>query len=203
MTTAAPGDSLLVDGIIVGRAAAREIVFVAEGRRLTAVRGAAVKAHGLEKLERLGGVDLRTAKLASARRLRREDSVPRVRPRRGKGMVFIDHAGMHVYELIRGAQGAVTVGDDTTAVAGDILHRFRLPLIGIVDGDGDGLLARGNMPPGSCVLTVKADDQVGCRVSRELFHGRRRSALPFAVMKARILELAASDLLSVREAGGG
>lgn len=199
MTTAEPGDSLLVDGILVGRAVSREVVFAAKGRRLTAVRGARVKAHGLEKLERLGGVDLRTAKLASTRGLRRAGVVARVTRRRGRGVVFIDHAGMDVYELARGARGAVTVGDDTTVVAGDILRRFGMPVVGIVDGDGDGLLKGARMPPGSCVLTVESDDGAGARVLAEVFKGKRRVDVPFGRVRERVLALVGEGLLSRRD----
>ena len=49
---------------------------------------------------------------------------------------------------------AVTVGDDTTAIAGDILARLGIPVIGIVDGDLDRLAGCTTMLPGSVVFRV-------------------------------------------------
>lgn len=198
MSTAEPGDFLLVDGILVGRAKRREVVFSSKGGRLS-VQGAEVKAHGLEKLERLGGVDLRTAKLASARALRRPGARARVTLRRGRGLAFIDHAGMRIFELVRGAAGAVTVGDDTTAVAGEVLRRFGMPLLGIVDGDGDGLLSGARMPPGSVVLKVPSDDRFGLRVRRKVFGGKSRVRMPFRKAVEAVVSLAGRSLLSRRD----
>ncbi|MDQ7772978.1 MAG: DUF2117 domain-containing protein [Elusimicrobiales bacterium] len=197
MTTAGKGDFVLVDGIVVGRALGGEVVLTSAGRRLTELRGVRVKPHGLEKLERLGGVDLRNAKLASTRALRRGGKARPVRGA-GKGVAFIDHAGMHVYELAAGVAGAVTVGDDTTAIAGDILRRFGVPVIGIVDGDGDGLHA-GELAPGSVVLTVKADDVQGLRVLSEIFSGKGSSRASFDRIKRAVRALLTAKTLSVNE----
>ena len=38
--------------------------------------------------------------------------------------MLIDHAAENSYELASGAELAVTIGDDTTAIAGDILYRL-------------------------------------------------------------------------------
>lgn len=197
MTTAAKGDFVLVDGIVVGRASGGEVVLVSGGRKLTELRGVHVKAHGLEKLERFGGVDLRRAKLASTRALRRGGKARSVRTG-GEGVVFIDHAGMHVYELASGVEGAVTVGDDTTAVVGDILRRFGVPVVGIVDGDGDGLYA-GKFAPGSAVLRVGADDKAGLEVRKKVFGGRDIRVSPFAAVKKAVAGLLSAMLLERRD----
>ncbi len=187
MNTAEEGDFVLVDGIVIGRAIGGEVAIGCKGRRLLEARGVKVKPHGLEKLERLGGVDLASAKLASTGVLR-AGARARVCRRRGKGVVFIDHASMHVYELAGKAEGAVTVGDDTTAVAGDILRRFGVPVIGITDGDGDGL-HKGKLSPGSVTLTVKADDKAGLRVRRVVFRGRASISKSFAEVKSEVMAL--------------
>ncbi len=196
MATVVPGDFLLIDGILVGRAAERDVVFICEGRRITGIRGAEIKAHGLEKIERLDGVDLRTAKLASTADLRSSGAAARVQAYPGTGMAFIDHAGMQVYDLIRGAQGAVSVGDDTTAVVGDVLYRFAMPVIGIVDGDGDGVLGRPRIARGSCVLRVDSDDLLGGRIREAVFKGNRRIDVPFSKVRDLIVGLAGPRLIS-------
>ena len=196
MTTAEKGDFVLVNGIVVGKANGGEVVLTARGRAITEIRGVSVKPHGLEKLERLGGVDLAAAKLASTARLRPNAVPARLVKSRGRGVVFIDHAGMHVYALAAKADGAVTVGDDTTAVAGDILRRFGVPVIGIVDGDGDGLHAGGGLAPGSEVFTVKADDIAGLKVLKGVFSGKQRSGAVFVEIKEAILNILEGDICS-------
>jgi len=198
LTTCAKGDFILVDGIVVGRANGTEVVLVARDRAITELRGVTVKPHGLEKVRRLGGVDLAAAKLASTRTLRRGGRA-RILKAAGKGVVFIDHAGMHVYALAEKAAGAVTVGDDTTAVAGDILRRYGVPVVGIVDGDGDGIHQGGSLAPGSVVLTVKADDREGLRVRRLIFRGSGRTGKSFSRVRSEIEHLLSGVLLGRRQ----
>lgn len=195
MTTAGKGDFIFVDGIMVGRAIAEEVTFVSRDRHLVEIQGAEVKAHGIEKLDRFGGIDLRTVKLASSHAIRRTAYVARITETEGKGMAFIDHAGMRVYELAGGVEGAVTVGDDTTAVAGDILYRFRIPVIGIVDGDEDAVLDKGCFAPGSVKLIVRKDDEFGLRVFDDIFDKKKRIAMDFDEVLRKILAIADNDLL--------
>jgi hypothetical protein len=67
------------------------------------------------------------------------------------------------------------VGDDTTTIAADILARFGIPVIGIIDGDIDGVLENTVVPEGSVIIRVRPgfDDIVGREVSRE-FIGEKR-----------------------------
>ncbi len=196
MTTAEKGDYVLVNGIIVGRAEGGEVVLYARERSITEIQGVNIKPHGLEKLERFGGVDLASAKLASTARLRSNSVKARLGKCCGEGVIFIDHAGMHVYSLAEKAGGAVTVGDDTTAVVGDILRRFGVPVIGIVDGDGDSLHTGGGLAPGSVVFIVKADDKAGLKVLKEIFCGKQRSTATFVKIKESIRKVLESDIRS-------
>jgi hypothetical protein len=195
MTTAGKNDFIFVDGIMVGRATAETVTLVSRDGHLVDIQGAAVKAHGIEKLDRFGGIDLRTVKLASSPAIRRTAHVPRITETKGSGMAFIDHAGMRVYELAGGVEGAVTVGDDTTAVAGDILSRFRIPVIGIVDGDEDAVLGQGRLAPGSVKLIVRKDDEFGLKVFDDIFDKKKRISMEFDEVLRRILAIADNDLL--------
>lgn len=195
MTTAGIGDFIFVDGIMVGRATAEEITFVSRGGHIIEIQGAAVKDHGIEKLDRFGGIDLKTVKLASSPAIRRTAHVARVAEAKGSGVAFIDHAGMRVYELAGGVEGAVTVGDDTTAVAGDILSRFRIPVIGIVDGDEDAVHDKGRFAPGSVKLTVRKDDEFGLKVFDEIFHHKKRIGIGFKDVLRKIVAIVDNDLL--------
>jgi hypothetical protein len=193
--TAAAGEFLLVDGIVVGTALGGEIIIECEGRRIVHVRGVEIKPHGIEKLKRLGGIDLRTAKLASTASIRRTAHTPRITPVSGKGMVFVDHAGMQVYDLVQNREGAVTVGDDTTAVVGDVLYRFQIPLIGITDGDQDTLLGNTRLTPGSTVFTVREDDSAGLRIHSEIFRHQLTTNEGFESVRERISLLIREQIL--------
>jgi hypothetical protein len=195
MTTAAPGEFVLVNGIIIGRATGGEGVIECENRRVTKVTGVKIKAHGLEKLDRLGGVDLRQAKLVSTPTIRRTPCTPRMKKTSGHGIAFVDHAGMYVYDLVQNVEGAVTVGDDTTAVVGDILYRFQLPLIGIIDGDKDTILSNTHFTPGSVTFQVREDDRSGLKVFSEIFRNRITIDEGFAKVRDRIAELVRNDLV--------
>jgi hypothetical protein len=199
LTTAAAGDFVLVDGIVVGRATGGEIVIECDGRHIVRVGGTEVKKHGIEKLDRLGGIDLKSAKLAATRTLRRTEHTPRIMKRTGKGIAFVDHTAMHVYDRVRGVAGAVTVGDDTTAIVGDILYRFQAPVIGITDGDGDVILENTRMTAGSVVLTVREDDVFGLRVFSEVFRHRAIIEETFEEVRERISALVGNELISRQE----
>lgn len=190
MTTAAPGDFILINGIVVGRATGTEVVIVCKNCHIVEIQGAEVKEHGIEKLDRFGGVDLQAVKLASTNMLRRTEHTPRIRKTKGCGVVFIDHAGMHVYDLAHEVEGAVTVGDDTTAVVGDILYRFQIPVIGIVDGDADMILQNIHFTSGSVILTVREDDLFGLKVFETVFQGRQEIDAGFEQVRDRTIEFA-------------
>ncbi len=190
MTTAAPGDFILINGIIAGRATGTEVIIACKNGHIIEIQGAEVKEHGIEKLDRFGGVDLQAVKLASTNTLRCMEHRPRTRKTKGYGVVFIDHAGMHVYDLAHEAEGVVTVGDDTTSVVGDILYRFQIPVIGIVDGDADMILQNGHFTSGSVRLTVQKDDLFGLKVFETVFQGKQEIDAGFEQVRDRIIELA-------------
>lgn len=199
MRTAQAGEYVLLNGIFIGKAQGGDVVIATENQQIVEVRGVNVKEHGLEKIVRFGGVDLKTAKLASTHQLRSDTIQPRISTSKGQGVAFIDHAGMHVYELAHACAGAVTAGDDTTAVTADILQRFGIPVIGIVDGDSDSLHTSGAFAPGSMVLTVKADDEAGLRVQKTIFQGKTHTAAAFAEVKNLIKDLLAQEVLTHKE----
>jgi hypothetical protein len=93
----------------------------------------------------------------------------------------------------------VTVGDDTSAVVGDLLSRTGKPVIALTDGDADGLLRGGEWAEGSLVLRVRNDDEAGRRVLREVFGGRRRVEEGLEEVKGKILSLLEGEILERRE----
>ena len=171
------GDWILVNGIVVGKVRSRDVVMVEEGGRIVEIRGAEVKEHGLEKVV---GVSLAEVKIDTISLLRGPVSRRRrVETKKSNRIAFINHAGYDVYNYVeKQIAGAVTVGDDTTAIVGDILSRYRVPIVGLVDGDADGLLGDADYADGSVVLWVTKDDSFGKLVFDEIFkretciHGR-------------------------------
>lgn len=184
-----PGEKILVNGIVIGKALSSEISVVSRNGFIVAIKGGEIKEHGLEKLhnyEKRAPIDLTIAWVKSGN-LRRSNffalqaqkqsissrcSNSRSMPGTGK-VVLIDHTAEFVFELTSGAELAVTVGDDTTAIAGYILFRLRIPILGITDGDCDNLTCRTEIFPGSIVLKLAAgkDDIVGKKLKEELFRG--------------------------------
>lgn len=170
---ARPGESVIVNGIVIGKALSDNVVIISSGGRITGMDGGRLKPHGIEKLEH---VDLSSAIVRSGV-LRDAVTTPRVLERKASGYaVIIDHSAESTFEIAKDADMAVVVGDDTTAVAGDLLTRLGIPMIGITDGDRDGITHHAHVPPGSVVIRLSPgnDDIVGRRVHEEIFGGRGR-----------------------------
>jgi hypothetical protein len=174
LTAAAAGDFVLAHGIVMGRAIGGEIVIECEGRHIIKTSGIEIKTHGLEKLDGCGGIDLESVKLATTSTLRRMEHTPRIVKQSGKGMAFVDHAAIRVYEQVRNVEGAVTVGDDTTAIVGDLLYRFGMPVIGITDGDRDVILGQA-ASQGASPLEIPARPIRGLNSRRSPARGDSRS----------------------------
>jgi hypothetical protein len=113
------------------------------------------------------------------------------RPVAGR-IVLIDHAAEDAFELAVGAELAVTVGDDTTAIAGDSLSRLGIPIIGITDGDCDSIACRTEIFPGSVVFRLASgnDDILGKKLKQELFRGKNSVVLgDISAFKEDVLKL--------------
>ncbi|MCK5096779.1 MAG: DUF2117 domain-containing protein, partial [Desulfobacteraceae bacterium] len=195
MTTAKPDDFILVNGIMVGKAEKAKIIFVCKNGHITDIQGCNIKQHGIEKLDRFGYLDIAKAKLASTSAIRSTETVPRIQPAKGSGVSFIDHAGMHVYDLANNVEGVVTVGDDTTTVVADILYRSQIPVIGIIDGDRDNILKNPHYTPGSVLLTVPEDDAFGLKVFDAIFQNNQRLDAKFDEVLALTEKLAKGILI--------
>jgi len=198
-----PGELISVNGTVIGRAVENRVEIEAERGRIVDIKGAAVKRHGLEKLD---CVDLKRAIIRSGS-IRRtaapgtRDAAERIYTHKNYIAAFIDHSAEDAFEAAFGAGVAVTVGDDTTAIAGDILSRLGTIVMGIVDGDLDRLAEGTSMMQGSIIFRVEPghDDVVGRMVKDRVFQGKERIRVSPAELAERIKAIAGSHLLQIEQ----
>jgi len=191
------GELIQINGVIVGRAVDPEIIVTTEGGKITEVIGCETKLRGLEKLEE---ADLVEAIIRTGTPRHAPSGLRQIRVQREDIAVLIDHDAESSFEKAGNASVAVTVGDDTTAVAADILSRFGVPVIGITDGDRDGLIEDTRTAPGSLVIKVQpgTDDRVGERVRRRIFGGSEEvECLNVQELKRNILRLLEDEIVEV------
>ncbi|MCL7415701.1 MAG: DUF2117 domain-containing protein, partial [ANME-2 cluster archaeon] len=187
-----PGEFVTINGIVIGKALSDKVCIIARGGEIIELQGGRLKPHGLEKLEH---VDLLSAIVRSGS-LRTASITPRVLEHTISGyVVIIDHSAEQTFEIAKDADMVVTVGDDTTAVAGDLLTRLGIPMIGITDGDEDGITHHIHVPPGSVIIQLAPgnDDIVGRQVREEIFGGKGRMEIGNAGFEGvldNVLELA-------------
>jgi len=89
--------------------------------------------------------------------------VPARHLNRGR-VVVINHVADRTFEAVdERTICAVTIGDDTTAISGDILSRVGIPVIGITDGDADGIYHAARTVQGSTIIRLQSesDDEIG------------------------------------------
>ncbi len=162
-----PGEPLFVNGTFVGVVDGPDVRVHLEGGRITRMEGVKAKGEGLAKLD-----GIKEAMFKSGY-IRHRAAPAHLRPvRYGRGSIaVIDHAAFGSLDSI-GAETvcALTIGDDTTEVAGDVLARLGIRVIGITDGDLDHILAGPQKAEGSVVFKVRGttDDGAGAALARAI-----------------------------------
>lgn len=165
-------ENIFLNGIVIGKSTHEELILVAEDGIINQIIGGELKTHGVEKL---GKIDLNKA-IVKTGLLRRSAVNPRiVKSRELDGrfkIAFLNHAAEDIYRL-KDVDLVVTIGDDTTLVAADILYRFEVPIIGITDGDVDQVVESGFKSLGSMIVELESgwDDIIGEIIFSELFNG--------------------------------
>ncbi|HOL41183.1 MAG TPA: DUF2117 domain-containing protein [Methanospirillum sp.] len=161
-----PGEPVFVNGIIIGYATGEEAVISLQDGTIKAISGIELKDHGVEKLIRFGYPDISKAWCKSG-------NIRISRPKKGERQVrkgriaVIDHTAMACYRSFDpDICGLVTIGDDTTSICGHIGCFRGIPVLGITDGDIDGIVPEG-YAPGSVVLQAinERDDDVGIEIA--------------------------------------
>jgi hypothetical protein len=220
-----PGESILLNGIVIGKANSSNVEIVSDENGIREIRGGEIKEHGIEKL---GDVNLEKAIIKTGT-LRRTEKRPRVLARKPRNIdrftageserpegtrpildrftmlpnraVMIFHSAENTFEIAKDADVAVTIGDDTTAIAGDVLYRFGIPIIGITDGDADNLIKNTHFAPGSTIVRLESgyDDEMGLRIREKIFRGdTEMEVATIDDLKNRILGIAEGMIVDLQ-----
>lgn len=186
---------LLFEGLVVGKIIDKDVrVYVKDGT-ICEIKGVEIKQHGLEKIK---DVDIFSLKIDSTEGF--EAKKPQVIKKiQGENILFINHDAYSIYQNLLDLAGAVTIGDDTTRVSGYILQRFGLPIIGIVDGDKDGVIKEESFYSGSIVFEVDADDLAGEKIQSKFFKGGSIKKLDFYQLKKDIEKFLGKEILKRTE----
>lgn len=140
-----PGEKIVVDGVIVGMATRGDsVTLVARDGQLVDIQGGTLIQHNLVKLPPL---DLENELIKTASVIRRTkpkfigDGSRKGTEKKVAGFFYtVEPLFPKIESQDADITVAVTIGDDTTCIAGDILKRFGIRMIGITDGDADGLI---------------------------------------------------------------
>ncbi len=233
-----PGEKIVVDGVVIGMVSSshenknNSVTLVAKEGKLVDVVGGRLIKHNLEKLPsplELEKVLVKTASVIRRTNPKRvevgtgtdeHESQGTGREKKKKRACLFYNVD-NLFPKLKDAEDAgadvvvaVTIGDDTTSIAGDILKRFGIRMIGITDGDADGLIAgieRGAaleqydrfLPPDSLIIRLKPerDDIIGEKVKEEIFGGGEEIELDgdieqqIKALKHRILHMAEQDII--------
>lgn len=223
--SAIPGAYILVEGIIIGKATSSEVILVTEDGFLTSMMGGILKEQGVEilhKHEERVPIDLSRSwvktgvprknseirksslevknELVSKTAFLAKSCLMETTPERGIKVVLLDHCAERSLELIDGINLAITIGDDTTEIAGSIFSRFGIPILGVTDGDCDELASSVTYSTGSVILNLKSgqDDEFGRLILRDIFSGENPAFFEnIENLKLRIINLAENSLESI------
>ncbi|WP_457612255.1 DUF2117 domain-containing protein [Methanocaldococcus sp.] len=160
-----PGENILVNGVVIGKAKDKNVIIVAKNNKIVDIIGGEIKKEGLE---RLGDVDLSKAIIKTGL-LRKKPKKIKVKDGKDEGyFTIINHSGESSLENIK--DFAITIGDDTTQICGDILSRFGVRIVGITDGDLDKIVEDPKITKGSVIFLVKnvRDDYAGELIKKNL-----------------------------------
>lgn len=175
-----PNENIFVNGIVVGKSNSENLSLISKNGQIVDIIGGEIKKHGIEKL---GTVDINKAVVKTGL-LRKTNPNPRILKdfkdfssnkleNNNVKVAFLDHAAEDIYKL-KNIDLVVTIGDDTTLVASDILYRFNIPVIGITDGDIDKVVENGYIANGSSIIELEhgLDDIVGKSIFKEVFNSK-------------------------------
>jgi len=186
-----PGELLLFNGLVVGKILDEEVRVYVKDNQVEEIQGVEIKKHGLEKIKK---VDIFSLKVDSTNGFEEREAFI-IRKLYGENILFINHDAYSIYKNLSNLSGAVTVGDDTTRISGYILQRFGLPLIGIVDGDKDGIIKGEHFHKGSVLFEVEGDDITGDIIQSHFFRGNITMKSDFHKLKNDIEKYLGKEII--------
>lgn len=164
---ACPGEPLFANGILIGVVESPDVKVHMKDGRIVRLEGVTAKDTGLARLGQAADVKFKSGYIRY--KAGPECDYP---VRYGKGhMAVIDHIAFGSLENVDAdTVCALAVGDDTTEVAGDVLARRGVRIVGITDGDRDGVLKGPVRACGSVVLRVSGttDDEAGAALAKKI-----------------------------------
>ncbi len=193
-------DKILVNGVVIGEVKSSPVEIITKSNEIVEIKGARKNPHGIEKL---GPVNLKTARITTLQSLRRvqlSSKRKNLGDKRKTNTVMLTWRGEQVYYHADKIDCLISIGDDTTFVSTEILSRFSRPIIGIIDGDADGILYSDSSlsqlaeiaPPNSLFIQVQpgTDDIVGRRIKNQIFKNRMKiKCVNLDELKKKILAL--------------
>lgn len=208
-----PGEKILVNGVVVGISSSSNVVIAAKKGQIIDLIGGRLNKYGAKKLKK---IDLVNASIKSADVLRRTEPVKKALVKMGyltKRIALLSKAEETI-DLAKISDAIVSIGDDTTGIAAEILSRFNIPMIGIIDGDADGLIRqiskkapieeyRNLAPPKSVIIKLKsgADDKARISIRKMIFNNKYAIELKetesMDTIKEKIIQLLGDDVLQI------
>ncbi|MHA1379459.1 MAG: DUF2117 domain-containing protein [Candidatus Helarchaeota archaeon] len=180
-----PNEKIFLNNVIIGYSKSKNVTIVEKNGEIIEIEGGEINTHGLEKIK--SKIDLKSAMIKTAINLRKNPAksqriVDKIVSTKQIAILF---NAENVYEvLLKNVDMIISIGDDTTAIIAYSASRFNVPIIGIIDGDMDGLLNSihkkitlkdlGNVLPlakNSIILQVDPgwDDKVGALIKSLIF----------------------------------
>lgn len=207
-----PNENIFLNGIVIGKTNSKNLAIISKNNHIVEIVGGTKKDHGIEKLgkinidkaivktgllrksnpnpriidiEEINNIKLNSSIFNSKLSNRNENlSISKDLPTNTDflNIAFIDHAAEDIYKLNH-CDLVVTIGDDTTLLASDILYRFNIPVIGITDGDLDKVVESGFKSHNSMIVEVKEgfDDIVGEAIFNDIFNKKDFLEIPYFI----------------------
>ena len=186
------GENIFINGHVVGTTNSNDLILVAKDKFLIDVIGGTLKDNASEKL---GKITL-DAVVVKTGLLRESDKVkPRVLSKDSKFLNegeyissnkdyylkigFVNYVAFDIYRL-KDCDLVITIGDDTTLVASDILYRLDIPIFGIIEGNLDKVVKKPFVSEKSTIVEVPYGlDVLNDNIYKNLFDENISLTIPF------------------------
>lgn len=157
-----PGEPVFVNGTIIGIAESAEVTFRLNDTEIQPVYGLKKKENGIKRVKISNNSDIHSLWVKSGY-LREISPLQTPRSCYEGRIIVIDHDSHHFWDRVQDdIAGILSIGDDTTCVAGHMSAHLGIPIFGITDGDEDGII-RNSFSEGSVIVRSisERDDDIG------------------------------------------